>query len=58
MSADVLKLQENMKRAEVKLEQMTSERDTLLERLKVSLGVMFLFSFDEQNIILNKTINH
>ncbi|KAM6921166.1 centrosomal protein of 135 kDa [Xenentodon cancila] len=36
MSADVLKLQEEMKRAEVQLEQVTAERETLLERLKVA----------------------
>ncbi|XP_047442689.1 centrosomal protein of 135 kDa isoform X2 [Mugil cephalus] len=36
MSADVMKLQEELKRAEVKLEQLGTERDTLMERLKVA----------------------
>lgn len=36
MSADILKLQEEVKEAEIKIEQMTIERDTLMERLKVS----------------------
>ncbi|MEQ2304804.1 hypothetical protein AMECASPLE_031148, partial [Ameca splendens] len=34
LSADVLRQQEEVRRAEVKLEQMTSERDSLMERLK------------------------
>uniref|UniRef100_A0A4W6CK48 Centrosomal protein 135 n=1 Tax=Lates calcarifer TaxID=8187 RepID=A0A4W6CK48_LATCA len=36
MSADVLTLQEEVKQAEIKIKQMTTERDTLMERLKVS----------------------
>ncbi|RVE73808.1 hypothetical protein OJAV_G00034970 [Oryzias javanicus] len=36
VSADVPKLQEELREAEVKLEQMTTERDTLMERLKNS----------------------
>uniref|UniRef100_A0A3Q3EZ06 Centrosomal protein 135 n=1 Tax=Kryptolebias marmoratus TaxID=37003 RepID=A0A3Q3EZ06_KRYMA len=36
VSADALKLQEEMKRVEVKLDQMTSERDALRDRLKVA----------------------
>ncbi|XP_041862587.1 centrosomal protein of 135 kDa isoform X2 [Melanotaenia boesemani] len=35
-SADVLRLQEELKQAEVKIEQMTTERETLTERLKVA----------------------
>ncbi|XP_038136646.1 centrosomal protein of 135 kDa isoform X1 [Cyprinodon tularosa] len=38
LSADMLRLQEEVRRAEVKLEQMTLERDTLMERLKVAQG--------------------
>ncbi|XP_069006775.1 centrosomal protein of 135 kDa [Embiotoca jacksoni] len=34
MTADVLKLQEKMKRAELQIEHITTERDTLMERLK------------------------
>lgn len=37
-SADVLRLQEEISQAESKIKQMSSERDTLLERLKVSPG--------------------
>ncbi|XP_039984981.1 centrosomal protein of 135 kDa isoform X2 [Xiphias gladius] len=36
MSADILKLQEEVKEAEIKIEQMTIERDTLMERLKAA----------------------
>ncbi|KAF6733117.1 Centrosomal protein of 135 kDa [Oryzias melastigma] len=36
VSTDVLKLQEELRKAEVKLEQMTTERDVLMERLKNS----------------------
>uniref|UniRef100_A0A3P8T9W7 Centrosomal protein 135 n=1 Tax=Amphiprion percula TaxID=161767 RepID=A0A3P8T9W7_AMPPE len=36
MSADILKLEEEVKRAEVKIEQLTTERDALMERLKVA----------------------
>ncbi|XP_040896795.1 centrosomal protein of 135 kDa isoform X2 [Toxotes jaculatrix] len=36
MSADVLKLQEDVKQAENKIEQMTIEKDTLMDRLKVA----------------------
>lgn len=36
LSSDILRLQEEVRRAEVKLEQMTSERDSLMERLKVA----------------------
>lgn len=36
VSSNVMKLQEEIKRTEAKLEQMTTERDTLMERLKVS----------------------
>ncbi|XP_008301652.1 centrosomal protein of 135 kDa [Stegastes partitus] len=36
MSANVLRLQEEMKRTEVRMEQMTTERDALMERLKVA----------------------
>lgn len=35
-SADVLRLQEEIRQAEIKIKQMSSERDTLLERLKVN----------------------
>ncbi|XP_072246045.1 centrosomal protein of 135 kDa [Leuresthes tenuis] len=35
-SGGLLKLQEEMARAEVKIEQVTAERDTLMERLKVA----------------------
>ncbi|MEQ2174772.1 hypothetical protein GOODEAATRI_011329, partial [Goodea atripinnis] len=35
LSEDVLRQQEEVRRAEVKLEQMTSERDSLMERLKL-----------------------
>lgn len=34
-----MKLQEEIKRAEAKLEQMMTERDTLMERLKVSARI-------------------
>ena len=37
-SADILKLQEGVKDAEIKIKQITTERDTLMERLKVSPG--------------------
>ena len=40
MSADVVELQAEFKRAEIKIEQMTDEKDTLLEMLKVSPRVM------------------
>uniref|UniRef100_A0A3Q0SYU5 Centrosomal protein 135 n=1 Tax=Amphilophus citrinellus TaxID=61819 RepID=A0A3Q0SYU5_AMPCI len=36
VSSNVMKLQEEIKRTEAKLEQMTTERDTLMERLKVT----------------------
>ncbi|KAM7410372.1 hypothetical protein PAMA_001694 [Pampus argenteus] len=36
MSADVLKLKEEINRAEIQVQQMTTERDTLMERLKVA----------------------
>uniref|UniRef100_A0A8C7X9R2 Centrosomal protein 135 n=1 Tax=Oryzias sinensis TaxID=183150 RepID=A0A8C7X9R2_9TELE len=36
VSTDVLKLQEDLEKAEVKLEQLTTERDALMERLKNS----------------------
>lgn len=39
-SADLLKLEEEIKQAEIRIEQMTAERDTLMERLKVSPRVM------------------
>ncbi|XP_071343000.1 centrosomal protein of 135 kDa isoform X2 [Trachinotus anak] len=35
-SADILNLQEELKQAEIKMEQMSIERDTLMERLKVA----------------------
>uniref|UniRef100_A0A3B4X9C2 Centrosomal protein 135 n=1 Tax=Seriola lalandi dorsalis TaxID=1841481 RepID=A0A3B4X9C2_SERLL len=35
-SADVLKLQEELRQAEITIEQMSVERDTLMERLKVA----------------------
>ncbi|KAM7388577.1 hypothetical protein PAMP_024744 [Pampus punctatissimus] len=35
VSADVLKLKEEINRAEIQVQQMTTERDTLMERLKV-----------------------
>uniref|UniRef100_A0AAQ5Y9M7 Centrosomal protein of 135 kDa n=1 Tax=Amphiprion ocellaris TaxID=80972 RepID=A0AAQ5Y9M7_AMPOC len=34
--SDILKLEEEVKRAEVKIEQLTTERDALMERLKVA----------------------
>uniref|UniRef100_A0A673B0G0 Centrosomal protein 135 n=1 Tax=Sphaeramia orbicularis TaxID=375764 RepID=A0A673B0G0_9TELE len=37
LSADMLKLEHEMKEAEIKLQQITSERDALMERLRVSL---------------------
>lgn len=43
MSADVLKLQEEIKRVEVKLDQMTFERDALMDRLKVIPRFMLVF---------------
>ncbi|KAL3047427.1 hypothetical protein OYC64_021607 [Pagothenia borchgrevinki] len=36
MSADLLKLKEEVHRAEIRIHQLTSERDTLMERLQVS----------------------
>uniref|UniRef100_A0A3Q2NNG3 Centrosomal protein 135 n=1 Tax=Fundulus heteroclitus TaxID=8078 RepID=A0A3Q2NNG3_FUNHE len=36
LSADVLRQREELRRAEVKLEQMSSERDSLMERLKLA----------------------
>ncbi|XP_070688604.1 centrosomal protein of 135 kDa isoform X2 [Pempheris klunzingeri] len=36
MSADLLKLKEELNRSEIKIEQITTERDSLMERLKVS----------------------
>lgn len=35
-SADLLKLKEEIKQAEIKIQQMNAERDALMERLKVS----------------------
>lgn len=39
-SADVLKLQEEMRRAEIRMQQMNIERDTLIDKLKVCPKVM------------------
>lgn len=36
MSADLFKLKEEIKEAEIKIEHMSVERETLMERLKVS----------------------
>lgn len=36
LSADLLRMQEEVRRVEMKLDQMTSERDSLMERLKVN----------------------
>ncbi|XP_049443312.1 centrosomal protein of 135 kDa [Epinephelus fuscoguttatus] len=36
VSADLLKLREEIKQAEIRIQQMTAERDTLMERLKVA----------------------
>lgn len=38
LSAEILRLQEEVRRAEVKLEQVTSERNSLMERLKVKMS--------------------
>lgn len=35
-SADILKLQEQIKQAEIRIHQMATERETLMERLTVS----------------------
>ena len=39
-SADLLKLEEEIKQAEIRVERVTAERDTLMERLKVSHRLM------------------
>ncbi len=65
MSADLLKLKEEIKLAEVKIQQTSAERDTLMERLKVSPafhGVhdfcALLWSFTEISwLVSSKIIN-
>uniref|UniRef100_I3J481 Centrosomal protein 135 n=1 Tax=Oreochromis niloticus TaxID=8128 RepID=I3J481_ORENI len=50
-SSNVVKLQEEIKRAEAKLEQMTTERDTLMERLKVSTSALTDRQGEERRIL-------
>uniref|UniRef100_A0A3P8PZK1 Centrosomal protein 135 n=1 Tax=Astatotilapia calliptera TaxID=8154 RepID=A0A3P8PZK1_ASTCA len=50
-SSNVVKLQEEIKRAEAKLEQMTTERDTLMERLKVSTSALTDRQGEERKIL-------
>ncbi|XP_076736139.1 centrosomal protein of 135 kDa isoform X2 [Maylandia zebra] len=52
-SSNVVKLQEEIKRAEAKLEQMTTERDTLMERLKVAQTSALTDRQGEERKILN-----
>ncbi|MEQ2272302.1 hypothetical protein XENORESO_018414, partial [Xenotaenia resolanae] len=53
LSADVLRQQEEVRRAEVKLEQMTSERDSLMERLKFAQTSAHTDRQGEERRILN-----
>lgn len=52
-SSNVVKLQEEIERAEAKLEQMTTERDTLMERLKVAQTSALTDRQGEERRILN-----
>ncbi|KAF7667681.1 hypothetical protein LDENG_00052800 [Lucifuga dentata] len=52
-SADVLRLKEEMKRADLKLQQMSSERDTLMESLKVAQSSALADRQEEQRRILD-----
>ncbi|KAM4738801.1 centrosomal protein of 135 kDa isoform 1-T1 [Anableps anableps] len=57
LSADVSRLQEEVRRAEVKLEQMSSERDSLMERLKVAQTSVLTDRQGEERILnLEKTV--
>uniref|UniRef100_A0A3Q3SE06 Centrosomal protein 135 n=1 Tax=Mastacembelus armatus TaxID=205130 RepID=A0A3Q3SE06_9TELE len=49
-SADVLKLQEEVKQAGVKIQQMAAEKDTLMEKLKVSTSAVPARQGEEQRI--------
>ncbi|XP_067453663.1 centrosomal protein of 135 kDa isoform X1 [Thunnus thynnus] len=53
MSADVLELKEEIKRAEIQIQQMTIERDTLMERLKVSQTSALTDRQEEERRILD-----
>lgn len=46
MSTDLLKLKEEIKQAEIKIQQMGAEKDALMERLKVSLNDDFHAVYD------------
>ena len=44
-SADLLKLKEEIKEAEIKIQQLSAERETLVERLKVSPSVVLFMVY-------------
>ncbi|XP_026201117.1 centrosomal protein of 135 kDa [Anabas testudineus] len=52
-SADILKLQEKIRQAENKIQQLSTERDTLMERLKVAQTSAFTDRQGEQKRILD-----
>uniref|UniRef100_A0A673AY29 Centrosomal protein 135 n=1 Tax=Sphaeramia orbicularis TaxID=375764 RepID=A0A673AY29_9TELE len=57
LSADMLKLEHEMKEAEIKLQQITSERDALMERLRVSTSALTDKQEEEKRILdLENTI--
>ncbi len=45
MSADILKLKEEIKQTEIKMEQMSAEREMLLDRLKVRPQLLLMLTF-------------
>ncbi|XP_029905764.1 centrosomal protein of 135 kDa isoform X2 [Myripristis murdjan] len=53
LSADIVKLKEDIKQADIELHQMTSERDTLMERLKVAQTSALTDRQEEERRILN-----
>ncbi|KAK5869912.1 hypothetical protein PBY51_024590 [Eleginops maclovinus] len=53
MSADLLKLKEQIQRAEIRIQQLTSERDTLMERLQVSQTSALTGQHEEERRILD-----
>ncbi|KAM9385560.1 centrosomal protein of 135 kDa isoform 2-T2 [Pholidichthys leucotaenia] len=53
VSADIFKLQEEVKQAEFKIEQMTSERDTLIERLRVAQSLALTDRQMKERMILD-----
>uniref|UniRef100_A0A673AWM6 Centrosomal protein 135 n=1 Tax=Sphaeramia orbicularis TaxID=375764 RepID=A0A673AWM6_9TELE len=53
LSADMLKLEHEMKEAEIKLQQITSERDALMERLRVAQTSALTDKQEEEKRILD-----